>query len=601
VDGGRFISSGLIGGSLNIDGTFNDKGVASLSGTVNGGINNGLDGVIKLQGNLDGKGNFINNGLLDANSATEISGFDTFVNKGTLRVKNNFAIDSDVISAGKIVMNRDLSKFETFTSGGDLTLTSNSKTSFNIASNGDHDTLAAKGDLKLGGTLSVSATGDTYGLKSTYATFTSTAGKVVGRFTDVIVTGTKDLFGVVEDSAQGLVLAIRNRDVLNTRLETLDLGKNSEILTGLEYKGTDGAELFDTLATVKTENASGLIAQITGAASSAVVNVGKSAAQGFGNLMQKVATASGMRRSNDGVLAYEKARIAEENSFGPVLRQGQGAVGFWARGFGETGTSNGAGDAAIGGVGAGMEVALGQSLTIGASAGYSMARFGHGKTIQGNTTSFHGGGYVALGATAPEATGFGLTASGSYSVHDTNSKRTFKVGSLTKVAAANYGGTTIAGEAMARLGFTIGDKVPLTIAPIAGFKFAMDNDESYTETGAGALNLSVSGAKRRSVVGVVGLQLASRFETESVILTPHVSGVYQHEFLDTSSTTTRTLGTSATPFTVKKGGGSRSSMALEAGLGMRFAGGLALDVSGYGVFSADEKRYGATATLKAGF
>jgi uncharacterized protein with beta-barrel porin domain len=100
---------------------------------------------------------------------------------------------------------------------------------------------------------------------------------------------------------------------------------------------------------------------------------------------------------------------------------------------------------------------------------------------------------------------------------------------------------------------------------------------------------------------VIGLQVASRIETESVVFTPHISGVYQHEFLDTSSTTTRTLAGSPTSFTVKQDGGSRSSVAVEAGLGMRFAGGLAVDVSGYGVFSSGEKRYGATATVKAGF
>ncbi len=597
VDGGTFTSSGLIGGLLNVK-----AGSSNLSGIVNGGVLNGVNGSINIRGNVAGKGDFINNGSMGTSSKAAISGFDNFLNDGTLLVKGDLDIGGNVISSGKIGMSGDLTQFETLKAGGNLTLTSKSETSLNIAENGDHDTLAAVGDVTLGGTLNVSATGDKYALKSTYETFTSTAGAVVGRFTDVIVSGATSLFGTVEASTKGLVLAIRNRDVLNTQLEKLNLGENGKILTGLTYANKDGAELFDTLAAVKAEDAPGLIAQITGAATSAVVNVGNSAAKGFGSLMQKVATASGMRRSDAGILAYEKARKAGElTAFEPVLEQGQGAVGFWARGFGETGSSNGSGNSSLGGVGAGVEVAMGQNLTVGASLGHSMAKFGKSKAIEGKTNSFHGGGYLAMGATAPESTGFGLTASGSYSKHDTHSQRSFNVGALTKIATANYGGTTIAGEVMVRNGFTIGDKVPLTIAPIAGLKFAMDTDEGYTETGAGALNLTVSGSKRSSLVGVVGLQLASRIETESMVFTPHVSAAYQHEFLDTSSTTTRTLAGSPTPFTVKQGGGSRSSVALEAGLGMRFAGGLAVDVSGYGVISPDEKRYGATVTLKAGF
>jgi subtilase-type serine protease len=600
VGGGRFISTGIIGGSLHIAGTKDATATADLSGAINGGLKNTVYGGLNLKGNLTGHGKFINEGTMASNAFQTISGFDTFVNTGSLSATGGLEISGNVVSSGKIEIGSDASQYETIKAGGTLTLTSSSETSINLNSTGNHDTLSAGGDLSLGGTLKVNASGETYGLKTTFQTFTTTTGKVVGQFTDVIVSGAASLFGTVEDSAAGLVLALRNRDVLNTQLKTLELGANEHILTGLEYKGKDGAVLFDTLATVNAAEAPGLIAQITGAASSAVVNVGNNAAKGFGNLMQKVATASGLRRSNDGVLAYEKARRAEEGRFEPVLGSGQGAVGFWARGFGETGTGAG-GDATIGGLGAGADVALGESLTIGASAGYSMARFGHGKAVTGKTNSFHGGGYIAIGATAPEATGFGLTASGSYSKHATDQERVIKIGALTSIAKASYGGTTIAGEVMVRNGFTIGGKVPLTIAPVAGLKFGMDNDEGYTETGAGGLNLTVSGAKRRSLVGVVGLQLASRIETESVVFIPHVSGVYQHEFLDTSSTTTRTLSGSATPFTVKQGDTARSSVAVEAGLGLRFAGGLAVDVSGYGVFAGAEKRYGATATLKAGF
>jgi subtilase-type serine protease len=601
VNGATFTSTGMIIGTLSNNGTAAQQGVAYLSGAVNGGIINSLNGAINIRGDLEGHGDFINNGIVGTAGNT-ISGFDRFMNNGTLSVRGDAEIATDVVSSGKILMGGNATEFETLSVGGDLTLTSRSETSINIAVNGDHDTLSTGGDLTLGGRLNVTATGEDYAMKSTYETFTSTAGKMVGRFTDVVVSGATNLFGAIEESATGLVLAIRNRDLLNEQLGELDLGPNGQILTELNYSGEQGAELFDTLATVEAQDAPGLMAQITGAATSAVTNVGSSAADGFGKLMQKVATASGLRRNNDAVLAYEKAMAKEQDGkFEPVLGQGQGAVGFWARGFGETGESNGGGEAMVAGVGAGADVALGESLTVGASAGYSMASFGQGSSVEGKTNSFHAGGYISMGATAPEATGFGLTASGTYSKHDNNANRTIKIGSLTSVANANYGGTTIAGEVMVRNGFTIGDKVPLTIAPVAGVKFALDKDDAYTETGAGALNLNVGSTSRKSLVGVVGLQLASRIETTSVVFIPHVSGLYQHEFFDTSSTTTRTLAGSSTAFTVKQAGSARESLALEAGLGLRFASGLAVDVSGYGVLSADEKRYGATATVKAGF
>ncbi|MGL4404722.1 MAG: autotransporter domain-containing protein, partial [Notoacmeibacter sp.] len=441
VNGGSLTSTGVIGGKLMTQG-----GTVDLSGSVDGGINNGANGAINLRGNITGGGDFINDGTVGTFAKTSISGFGTLKNNGTLSMRGDLNVAGDFISSGKIEMGSDVTQFESLNVEGDLTLTKTSVTSLNIAVDGTGDTLSAGGDLNLGGTLNVAATGEGYGLKSTFDIFKSTAGTVAGQFVDVVVSGTKDLFGIAENSATGRVLALRNRAALNTKLETLELGEDAKILTGIEYKGEDGAALFDTLAELKSEDAPGLLSQITGAASSAFVNAGSNAAKGFGRLMQKVATASGLGRNEQGILAYEKAMAAEvESKFEPVLQKGQGAVGFWARGFGEAGSGNAGAKDTIGGLGAGLEVAMGEGLTVGASAGYSMATFGNGQATKGKTNSFHVGTYVAAGATAPEAAGFGLTASGSFSKHDTSSSRSFQLGTLKQIANAKYGGSTIAG------------------------------------------------------------------------------------------------------------------------------------------------------------
>lgn len=589
ISGGTGSNSGTIDNLHVNGGTFNNSGEITAGVSVNAGVFSSTGMV----------GGALNN-LAASTLAGTVNG--TLTNSGVLDIADDLSVGGDVISSGTINFSHNQAGGDSLTAGGDVTLTATSVIALDIGSDGTHDTLSAAGDVMLGGRLNVTANGEAYGLKSTFAAFTSTAGTVAGQFAEVVVASAGHLFGTLEENATGLVLAIRNRDVLDEKLKDLDLGENGEILDGFDYSGQSGAQMFDAFASVDAENAPRLMSQITGAATSAVMNAGKSAAQGFGSLIEKVAAASGLSSSNEGVLAYQKALRAEESTFAPVLRDGESPLGVWARGFGESVTGKGdGGDAIVGGVGAGADIAVNDALTIGVSLGYSMADFGQNTAVEGNTNSFHSGTYLAMGATAPEAQGFGLTASGSYSKHDTHSKRTIKLGELSALASAGYGGSTLSGTVMVRNGFTVGHTMPLTIAPVAGLKFALDRDDAYTETGAGVLNLTVSEAKRKSLVGIAGLQLASRIETQSVVFIPHVSGVYQHEFLDTSSTTTRKLAGSDTSFTVTEGSGSRSSVALEAGLGLKFSSGLSMDVSGYGVISDGENRYGANATLKAGF
>ncbi len=614
VEGGTFNNSGQITDNVDVgtDGVFsstgsisgqlNNFGQANIAGAINSGIANNADATLNIIGNLSGGGDILNAGTFNTENARTISGFARFINTGIMNISNDLSIAGDVISTGTIRLGNQIGG-DSLSVDGQLMLQSTSITTLDIAANGDHDTISATGDIELGGRLDVTAAEGDYSLTNRFAILTSTAGNIIGSFRDVIIGGVGHLFGSVEQSGEGLVLTVRNRDILDDQLATMNLGDAGQVLSGFDYSGAEGAQLFDAVSTLDETQMPSLFTQLSGAASNAIVDVGSSAARGFSNLMQKVAVASGLSRNTDGILAYEKAMAEESKTFDAVLEKQQmlNTLSFWARGFGETGESTNGGDAVTAGIGAGADVALGQSLTVGASAGYSIARSGQGTAFEGKTNSLHAGGYLAFGATAPQSTGFGLTASGAYSKHDNNANRIITTVSLTSIANANYGGTTIAGEVMVRNGFTIGDKVPLTIAPVAGVKFAIDNNEGYTETGAGALNLTVGGSNRKSLVGVIGLQLASRIETESVVFTPHVTGLYQHEFLDTATTTIRTLAGSSTPFTVKQAGGSGESYALEAGLGMRFAGGLALDVSGYSVMSPDEKRFGATATLKAEF
>jgi subtilase-type serine protease len=610
ADGLTIAEAGALSSSGIINGIIDNAGRLTLSGIATRHVTNRQTGTLNLNGDLLAGGTLTNDGTLNSEGDHGVNGYTAIINGGAMNIDGALDFETgNLTSSGAIRLNAGATTADRLAVAGSFSLEAPAETVIDVAADGSSDRITAGGDIMLGGRLTIEATDGEYGLRSAYEAFASTAGDIAGTFSSYVVTGVDYLFGNVEtDPAGETRVVLRNRDALLEQLDELPLGDAAGLIGGMDFSGADGAAVFDAMAAMDEDDTQGLFAQLTGAASDTAVAISDAAARGFGSLVHRVAAGAGFSGGNERLLAYQSGIsrvkpqfewVAEEgDGDGALVRSDSGAAQrgtIWARGFGETGESGLAFGAA-----AGAELRVGEKTRVGVSGGYSLADTGAGGT-EASTSSFHAGGYIAHGATAPGEAGFGVIASAAYSIHDTAQSRRVTVGALTETATASFGGSTISGEITLRHGFQPGDSGRFTLAPVAGVKFAFGEDDGYTEQGAGPLNLVVSSAKRQSIQGVIGLQAAARFDTDVMTITPHVTALYQHEFADTAVTTTRSHAGSATPFTVTQQGSSRSSIAIEAGIGLMLRNGLSLDLSGYGVMAGGDTRYGGTATVKARF
>ena len=118
-------------------------------------------------------------------------------------------------------------------------------------------------------------------------------------------------------------------------------------------------------------------------------------------------------------------------------------------------------------------------------------------------------GYSAGFNDTDRPTGIGSTAKGDYTSHAFNA---FVLGGY---------------------GFTPFDDQSWQVEPQAGLDYTMIHDGSYTETGAGPLNLSVDAETSYSLRSVLGLQLSKAFEVDGLgKFNSSISAGWRYELLD---------------------------------------------------------------------
>ncbi len=143
----------------------------------------------------------------------------------------------------------------------------------------------------------------------------------------------------------------------------------------------------------------------------------------------------------------------------------------------------------------------------------------------GNT--FQMGFYSAWG---PEAWFFETALAATYGTWD--SKRRIVSGSIDETAVSDqdvYGGN---------LSFTMGrDSMAgsFIITPVAGLEYTLSHEKGYAETGAGALNQTVSSVNRQFLRSMAGVKIERPYHFEdknnALTLAPAIKAQWLHEFL----------------------------------------------------------------------
>lgn len=132
-----------------------------------------------------------------------------------------------------------------------------------------------------------------------------------------------------------------------------------------------------------------------------------------------------------------------------------------------------------------------------------------------------------------------------YAYNSVDTARQITFGGLTRTAKGDYN----ADQYMARIGtgrpIKVGSNSFLT--PSVGFQYTHVANDSYTETGAGALNLTVNPEDIDIALGIVGARYHVNVPTEKGIVTPEIRGSVSYDFAgdEAQSTSTFTGGGAA--------------------------------------------------------
>jgi len=180
--------------------------------------------------------------------------------------------------------------------------------------------------------------------------------------------------------------------------------------------------------------------------------------------------------------------------------------GVWGRGLGVWGDRDGRDvaeqyDYTITGATLGMDRRLGDSLVAGISVGYVDADLDYDQlddsaTSRGWETTFYGAWMKGP---------WYVDAMAAYARNAYDTKRHIAFGGIDRVAEGDFDGDVWSAYLESGCSF---DWQGLILQPLASLQMVYMDYDSYTETGAGALNLVVDDGDATSVVGSVGLRLA---------------------------------------------------------------------------------------------
>jgi uncharacterized protein with beta-barrel porin domain len=220
------------------------------------------------------------------------------------------------------------------------------------------------------------------------------------------------------------------------------------------------------------------------------------------------------------------------NTFWPAGPR-RGNWNTWGFGYGlggnASGTSNAAGlNYSLGGTVVGLE-SLSENQAIGVYSGYVGSHLG--SYLAGQSVGVNGGQfgtylrrddginyYILLG---------GMGADGY------NARRLMQFGGINSTATANYGGWQ--SQLYLERGVTL-QGAKGSIQPYAALQYLYVRQNSFTETGAGVMDLKVAGIDANSLRSLIGVRLAGNsWYVNDRPITPVARALWLHEFLSTNT------------------------------------------------------------------
>ncbi|MBO6554651.1 MAG: autotransporter domain-containing protein [Roseitalea sp.] len=287
----------------------------------------------------------------------------------------------------------------------------------------------------------------------------------------------------------------------------------------------------------------------------------------------------------------------------------------WAGGYGASVDVDGDGNAApwnatVWGFGTGLEAdlsaRLGSNTAIGAGFGYGRTDGGVNARNQAlDIESWQFGLYGRTGAT-PLEEGFALRGAASAAYQRYDATRTITIGGIARQARASYDGGLVSGAIEARYQMPFGlDLGPVSgtavIAPLLRAQASHVWTGGFTETGAGALNLTAGAQSHTDASVSAGVALGGAFRAGDLAVKPSFTVAWDRLIGGGTPSASLSLAGSPTAFSVRGPAESPDRLRLgtvtEIGLDSRVSLNFATDT----LLSADRTEFSAKASLKIAF
>ncbi|OEO28146.1 hypothetical protein VW23_006160 [Devosia insulae DS-56] len=275
----------------------------------------------------------------------------------------------------------------------------------------------------------------------------------------------------------------------------------------------------------------------------------------------------------------------------------------WIGALGSYGQLNGDGNAAdISWSTGGLAVGYENEVDLGSGTGFGGVALGyqHGQgivTARSSETGFDSLTAAAYGGWSDGA----ATLIGSLSVGAGHvaTDRTITIGNSTEVAHADYWAQSANLSLEASYAFELGHG--LSIAPLGTLAVGWLSHPGFTETGAGAFNLTAEASGSMSAAAGVGLSVGQQVELETGTLSLEGRALYEQSLAGTDATGEFSFAGSSAPFTIAGAPEDVSWVRVGGGLAFELTDGLALGASYDGRFSENGQSHQASASIGGSF
>ncbi len=484
------------------------------------------------------------------------------------RLSGNGAVTGNVVNGGTWALGTSIG---TQTVTGNVTFNAGSAYEVQVNGNGTSDRINATGTATLnGGTVSVLGQQGSYGPATSY-TILSAAGGVTGTFANV-TSNLPFLTPSLAYTGTDVNLTMTRNAAAFASVATT--GNQRAVAGALDRASSSPqmAPLINALTGLTASQADEAYAQMTGEAYSDVGSISLVTGQVFmGTLNQQIAQAR-----TGGTASLSSGTRVNLGSLGqPVTGETGASAGSsargpwnaWMSGVGVTGNVDGNGNSSSysysgGGGGVGIDKQVDPDILVGIAAGYANTNVStQGVNSSGTVNSYQGALY---GAYTPNA--LYVQGLAGYAYNDAAMTRTVSFPGVNSTANGSTSSNQFFGAV--ETGYALPVTKDTSLTPFLGLQGMTANQASFTETGAGALNLSVDSQTTNSVRSILGLQIdydANIGFTGPLALLARAG--WAHEYADTARPTTASFaGAPGSGFTVDGTQMARNSAIIALGV-----------------------------------